>query len=336
MRKPTLSRREFLCAGAGALAGVVGLANAEEQHSSGPLEKRIFRGKRKRVLRAAHLTDIHIQPERQAEKWVARCLHAIQSLEDPPSVIFNTGDCIDDALDTPAQRVATLWKCWHRVWQNECSLPVEHCLGNHDVWGWGKKAQADRSDPHYGKAWAMEELRLTSRFRRVTKGCWHFVFLDSTFEVPPDQRKDDRPLYLGKLDDEQAQWLANELAKIPRGDYVCILSHIPILSACALFDGENERTGQWIIPKGWIHIDARQFKNLWIQHANVKVCLSGHLHLRERVEYNDVIYLCNGALSGNWWKGDYDKTPPGFCIIDFFDDGCITENYQSYGWQPVS
>ena len=36
-------------------------------------------------------------------------------------------------------RVKGQWRVWNSVWRAECSLPVEHAIGNHDVWGWNKE-----------------------------------------------------------------------------------------------------------------------------------------------------------------------------------------------------
>ena len=64
---------------------------------------------------------------------------------------------------------------------------------------------------------------------------------------------------------------------------------------------------------------------------NVKLCLSGHVHYVDGIEYLGVKYLCNGAVSGNWW-GDpiaLEEFPPVYATIDLFDDG-TTENLLVY------
>jgi len=43
--------------------------------------------------------------------------------------------------------------------------------------------------------------------------------------------------------------------------------------------------------------------------------------LRDRIEYNGVTYLCNGAVSGNWWRGAYQECEPGYALLDLYDDG---------------
>ena len=81
-----------------------------------------------------------------------------------------------------------------------------------------------------------------------------------------------------------------------------------------------------------MHIDARKLKDLFFQYANVKLCISGHIHLLDRVDYNNITYLCNGAVCGKWWRGNYQENPPGYALIDLYDDGSFAHQYIAYGW----
>ena len=82
------------------------------------------------------------------------------------------------------------------------------------------------------------------------------------------------------------------------------------------------------------HQDAQRIVSLFKRHANVKLCLSGHLHLTERIEYAGVTYVCGGAVSGNWWKGDHHGTEEGYAIVDLYDDGSFDWQYIDYNWTP--
>ena len=124
--------------------------------------------------------------------------------------------------------------------------------------------------------------------------------------------------------------IARDLAAVSPKVPVCILSHIPILSACVFFDNDLESTGSWVIPGAWTHIDARRLKDLFRRHPNVKVCLSGHVHLADDVTYLGVRYLCNGAVSGGWWKGDYQEFAPAYAVVDFFEDGTVENRLIRY------
>jgi hypothetical protein len=55
------------------------------------------------------------------------------------------------------------------------------------------------------------------------------------------------------------------------------------------------------------------------------------MHLLDRVEYNGVTYLCNGAVSGNWWKTEmHEQTKAGYALFDLYDDGTVERTYLQY------
>jgi len=315
-----LSRRQLL-----KMAGGLGVTVALGQRAAAAPGAR--RPERKRVLRIAHLTDIHVQPERAADQGMVACLRHVQRQPDKPDVIFNGGDSIMDSLGTDRARTALQWKLWRNILAQECSLPVEHCIGNHDVWGWNrKKSGATGVEPLYGKKWAMEAFGLSSRFRSFDRAGWHFIFLDST-------HPHEETVYTARLDEEQFEWLEADLASVEKGTPVLVFSHIPILCACVFFDGDNEETGNWVVPGAWMHIDARRIKDLFLKHPEVRLALSGHVHLQDRVEYNGVTYLCNGAVCGAWWKGPYQECQPGYGLVNLYSDGSFDAEYVAYGWK---
>ncbi|WP_128543094.1 metallophosphoesterase family protein [Larkinella soli] len=277
--------------------------------------------RRKRVLRLAHLTDAHMMPRRKAEESLAKCLHRLQSMKDRPAFILNGGDAIMDALSRDKNTVKKQWDVWNRILKDDNSLPVYHCIGNHDVWGY----DGGREDPLYGKAWATEQLGLSNRYYSFDHSGWHFVVLDST------QPNAEGGWYTARLDDEQRDWLEKDLRKTDEKKPVLILSHIPILSASVFYDDEVQKNGKWEIPGGWLHTDASDLIRLFHKNRNVKVCLSGHMHLLDRVDYNGVTYLCDGAVSGNWWDSDvYHETRAGYALIDLFSDGSVERTYVMY------
>ncbi|MFN3652173.1 MAG: metallophosphoesterase family protein [Armatimonadota bacterium] len=312
-KNPASTRRELLCSAVGAAAAASVAAPAAGERAT-----------RRRTARLAHLTDIHVQPEGAAAEGMAACLRHVHAQQDRPELILNGGDMIMDALGASWERTREQWRVWKRVLDEHCTLPVVHCLGNHDVWGWHRdRSGATGTEPHYGKQAALEQLGLAERYRRLDHGGWRIIVLDSTHPV-------EGGVYTARLDDPQREWLAGELAATPRSTPVLILSHIPILCGCAFLDGENEKSGNWVVPGAWMHTDARVLKDLFVKHPQVKLCLSGHIHLRDRLDYNGVTYLCNGAVSGGWWKGSYQETPPGYALIDLFDDGSFEFDYVTY------
>lgn len=314
-----ITRRNFFTyAASAATVGLPFITNATTSDSE-----------RKRSLRIAHLTDIHVRSGK-AERGMIKALHHVQNLEDTPDVIFNGGDAIGDALYRDKANTQAQWNVWNDVLKKECSLPVYHCIGNHDVWGWGLhddnlgQVQRIKENKLYGKQWAIEEFRLSGRYYSFDKAGWHFIVLDSTRKASNERS------YLAKLDEEQFEWLKKELNSTPSNVPVCVLSHIPIHSFSAFFLGKNEESGNWRVPASWMHIDARRIKDLFFKHKNVKVCLSGHTHLQDEVEYAGVKYWGNGAVSGGWWGGAYQEFPPAYAVIDLYEDGSSERTFYAY------
>ncbi|MBL8047162.1 MAG: metallophosphoesterase [Chthonomonas sp.] len=306
-----MNRREFLVAS----AAIPALAQATPTLAAP-----------KRALRIAHLTDIHVQPERKAQQGLEACLAHAQSLKDKPNLVMTGGDLVMDSLGADPARLKQQWDIFTSVFRQNCSLPVEHCLGNHDVWGWNDIGKYG-NEPKFGKAYAQDRLELAQPYRSFDRAGWHFVVLDST------HRKTEGNGYTARLDDEQFAWLADDLAKTPKTTPIFVLSHIPILAVCSMFDGENEKTGNWVIPGAWMHIDARRIKDLFAKHPNVKLCVSGHEHLHDQILYNGVTYVCAGAVCGGWWGGDYYECTYGYSVIDLFRDGTFRHEYMKYGWK---
>ena len=86
----------------------------------------------KRVLRIAHLTDVHIQPNKVAANGFEKCLHHLQSHAIKPDFIINGGDAIMEAHHVEKDRANIQWKVYQEVLKSENSLPMISCVGNHD------------------------------------------------------------------------------------------------------------------------------------------------------------------------------------------------------------
>jgi 3',5'-cyclic AMP phosphodiesterase CpdA len=326
-----LTRRDVLRSTAAVAAGGVlaGLSPRTWAAPSGPQTGASAgaRPPQRRVLRVAHLTDIHVQPERRADQGMAACLKHVQEQKDRPDVIFTGGDLVMDSFEQSHSRTKLQWDLFTRILKDDCGLPLEHCLGNHDIWGWNrKKSETTGDEPQYGKKWAVELLGLPGMYRSIDRAGWHFVFLDS---VSPDGDG-----YVGKLDDAQFEWLAADLKGVREKTPVMVVSHIPILAACVLNDTESkaEKERAFKVSTSLMMSDSRRIRTLFANHPNVKLCLSGHIHQVDRVDFNGVTYLCDGAVSGAWWRGRNHECSEGYALIDLYDDGRFDHQYVTYGW----
>jgi len=326
--KTKVSRREFIGGSGAAALGLAAVLSGTAGAMAGG-----WPAKRKRILRIAHLTDIHVQPEGAAPEGMARALRSVQELTDKPDIIFTGGDSVMDSLKADKARTKAQWEVFKSVLKNECSLPVVHCIGNHDVWGWGLEDEIAKGDRLYGKQWAIEEFGLMSRYYSFDKAGWRFIVLDSTHKTDKDKPSISNEPYTAKLDEEQFEWLKKVLEETPAGRPICVLSHIPIICCCVFLDGENEKSGDWQVPGAWMHIDARRIKDLFREHKNVRLCLSGHMHMQDKAEFLGVKYLCNGAVCGSWWKGNHYEFAPGYVVVDLYNDGSSRSEYVCYKWK---
>jgi 3',5'-cyclic AMP phosphodiesterase CpdA len=333
MIKKTFGRRNFLkLAGLTTLGAVSACVPSQIVETAGltattqPTAASITTKQKNRVLRIAHMTDFHVEPEGISPAGMARALHHAQSQADPPDIILNTGDSIFDGLETSGGKALGQWLTYTSIMKNENSLSVIHAIGNHDVWGWGMKDPSIEKDPLYGKEMALERLGLANRYYSFDRAGWHFIVLDSIHtrnEVSPQP-------YIGKLDQEQFQWLKQDIEAVPQSTPICIASHIPLLAACEYFDGPNEDGGEWVVPACWMHIDARDLRRLFLDHPNVRLCLSGHTHQYEVLDYLGVRYQTNGAICGNWWYGWYMSFPPAYVMVNLYDDGSSDSQFVPY------
>lgn len=272
-----------------------------------------------RVLRIAHMTDFHVQPEGPSPDGLVRVLRHVQSQADPPNVIFNTGDSVMDTMLADRYKAEQQWDIYTSILAAENRIPIVHAIGNHDIWGWGLATDPTIiSDSLYGKELAVARLGLPHRYYSFDFAGWHFIVLDSMYYTGQGAT------FIGQLDDEQLQWFLGDVDAVTRTSNapICILSHIPILAGCGFFSVPNtEASGSWVIPPTMIHIDARRFRDYFVQRPQIRLCLSGHTHQYESLEYLGVRYINGGAVCGNWWNGSFMNFPPAYVMVNLYDDG---------------
>ncbi len=282
----------------------------------------VFAGKNKKHFKIAFLTDVHVKPTTAAEEGMRKAFKHVNELGGIEFII-NGGDSIMDALNATKEKVQAQWDVWNKVLGEENRLPIYHCIGNHDAWGWQMKDEAVRQDPLFNKAWVMQQHRMTSPYYSFEHANWKFIILDSAQE--------NNGGYIARIDEPQFAWLENELKTTPSEKHICIASHIPIVSFCsAMFVDKNQENGDWRISRALLHVDARRLVDLFKQYKNIRCCLSGHIHLQDKVEYFGIDYYCNGAVSGNWWGGAFKGFAPAYAVFDFNKDGSIKREMINY------
>lgn len=303
-------------------------------------------------FRIAHLTDFHIQPERRGREGVESCLGHVRALPKAPGLVITGGDLVMDAFDQGPEKTKQLFDLFKGVMKDGCAIPVEHTMGNHDIWGWNKKlSKTTGEEVGWGKKYFQDALGVESLHRVIDRGGWRIFILDSV------QPGDGTFGYIGGLDDTQFEWLKAELEKTPKNMPVMCVSHIPILGiGPMMMDGRIGERGI-TIEKPVMFTDAFRVVDLFSKYPNVKLCVSGHIHVVERLDFKGVTYWCGGAVSGAWWwtpEADRDRraknasaqgaqgavqnprptrAPNGYSTIDLWADGRFGIEYQNYGWK---
>lgn len=277
-----------------------------------------------RGLRVVHMTDFHVQPEMGAEVGMAKALDHMMALRPRPDLILAGGDLIMDAFAQTETRTMLQWEIYLRLLRDHTNLPHYPALGNHDVWGWNKKdSKTDGSERLWAKRWFADIFGLPKPYYSFDHGAWHFVLFDNILLTPDG--------YNGLVEPEQFEWLADDLAKTSKP--TLILSHIPILSITSVAEGYSKETGEWNVGGNLMTKNSDDLRALFAKHPNVKVALSGHTHMVDRVDYAGVSYLCSGAVCGAWWNGNNAGFPPGYRVLDLLPNGSFREEYVDWGWK---
>ncbi|MEA3446572.1 MAG: metallophosphoesterase, partial [Bacteroidota bacterium] len=106
----------------------------------------------------AFLTDIHLQPEKNAVEGFRQAIEMVNGLN--PDFVITGGDLIMDALGQSYGRCDTLYKLYNET-SKGFQMPVHNTMGNHEVYGWYEKSMADRNHPEFGEK--MFEKRVGAR-----------------------------------------------------------------------------------------------------------------------------------------------------------------------------
>ncbi len=276
-------------------------------------------------FRFVHITDIHVQPELKGAKGLAACLQAINKLDPKPDFIMTGGDLVMDTLEQSFDRSSMLFDLLKKVLADSTDIRIRHCMGNHDVFGWGRKHGVTEQTPGFGKKMYCEKLEIGRPYYSFDHRGWRFYVLDS---VQPSETS----LYQGGLDEEQLAWLRQALSQKPADVPAIIVSHIPFITVTVLPNAAQE--GAYKIGDALMCAESQAMAGLFAEH-NVRLAVSGHIHMVDEVLYRGVKYVCDGAVSGRWWKGPHKGFPEGFGVFDLAPDSSSQFTYQTYGWKAV-
>lgn len=269
--------------------------------SAAALATGIKPSRRKRTFRVVFFTDIHLPASGKNERAV-RCLD--RALTEKPDLILFGGDQVMDvdldSLTYPEAEADAQYENFKRVVMARLrGHEVAPVLGNHDLW-------------HNTKEKALAAYGMPHRYYRKDLGGWRFLMLDTFHE--------DRTC---RIDDEQLGWLKSEIESTRSP--VLVVSHAPIFTITSFTeDSAPNKKGGFDIPERWQIANLQAVRDLFYTHPNVRLALSGHMHQVDACRFDQVDYICGGAVCGGWWGGEYHRFPPAYLVFDLDSEGGFT------------
>ncbi len=266
----------------------------------------------------AFLTDIHLQPERSAVEGFQKAIDTINRMN--PDFVLTGGDLVMDALGQTYGRADSLYKLYETA-SKGFNMPVHNTVGNHEVFGWHRGEAGLEEHPEFGKG--MFEKRFGERYYSFDHKGWHFIVLDAIYRSEEGQ-------YEGMIDDEQINWIKEDLHKTGKETPIVVSVHIPfITSQTQLIRGSLEPNS-----RGMVIVNSREvLLNFW--DYNLKLVLQGHLHFLEDINVNNQVhFITGGAVCGKWWNNKPgDPLEEGFLLVHINGEKFEWE-YVDYGWTP--
>jgi hypothetical protein len=190
-----------------------------------------------------------------------------------------TGDLIRDALRVDEGTATRLYELYTRE-VRASSVPIWNVPGNHEIFGIERHhSLVAKTHPLFGKG--MYRKHLGPNYYSFNRGRVHFVALD-TVDM-------DDLWYYGHVDKAQMEWLARDLAQVPKGTTVVTFNHIPLVTGRGYATGYTDTgAAPSLIRIGdksqYRHIVANTTEVLKaLRDHNYSLSLNGHNHAFERV-----------------------------------------------------
>lgn len=262
----------------------------------------------------AFMTDIHIQPEKNAEQGLMQAINHVNLLK--PDFVITGGDLIMDALEQKQGRADSLYQMYLSA-SKQFAVPVYNTLGNHEVFGLYTSSGISPNHPLYGKK--MFEKYIGKRYYSFDHKGWHFLILDGIGFTPERD-------YYGHIDSLQMEWIKLDLAAVDSTTPICISTHIPFVTVWTQIEyGPFATIGSGTLIEN--SLDVLKLFN----HKNLKLVLQGHLHFLESIYTGKTTFITGGAVCSRWWEGKNDGLEEGYLMIDVKGND-FEWHYIDFGW----
>lgn len=262
------------------------------------------------------MTDIHVQPEKNADEGLAAAIKKVNELN--PDFVITGGDLIMDALGQTKERSDSLYLLYEQL-KSGFNMPVYNTIGNHEHYAFYMKDEIGRNDPDYGDK--MYRRYLGMPYYSFNFGGWHFISLNSVMETA------DRG-YRGGVSEEQIDWLIKDLVSVSDQTPIALSVHIPLITAMnQILDGSLTANSE-----GDVINNSKEVLDLF-RDKNLKLVLQGHLHyLEDLFIQGKTRFITGGAVSASWWRGPRYGMEEGFLYITVAGDDFSWE-YIDFGWK---
>ncbi|WEK38277.1 MAG: metallophosphoesterase [Candidatus Pseudobacter hemicellulosilyticus] len=264
------------------------------------------------------MTDIHVKPEAGAAKGFRKAIDTANTL--PADFVLMGGDLVFDVMRGNRGRGDTLFRLYKET-ARHFRQRVYPCIGNHELFGIYAESGLDSTDPDY--KYGMYERYLGPTWYSFDHKGWHFIVLNSI------DAKDYK--YYGVIGPEQMAWLKKDLAALPAGMPIVLVTHIPLVSAFQQLNPPKtapaDVNGLWVSNRNEV---LALFDTL-----NLKLVLQGHLHWLEDLYLNNKThFITGGAIAGRpSWRGTRHEEE-GFLHIKIVK-GEVKWDYIDYGWEVM-
>ncbi|MDR2275006.1 MAG: metallophosphoesterase [Sphingobacterium sp.] len=235
----------------------------------------------------AFLTDMHVH----SDSTLGQVDQRLKSLSPQVELLLSGGDNVDiDNLKTAElsrgeQRLKQLKNLFDRT-----KKPYHMAIGNHDrLPGNLRNGKNDFElfEKTFGQTYCTFEH----------KG-WKFIVLNSV------ETKDNHYI----IGEQQLLWLQDVVKNTAKDQPLVIISHVPFLSVYyPVLEGRYTAADTFMNQK--------LIFDLFKEHS-LKLVLQGHMHLYEEIKVKGVQFITAGAVSGNWWHGNFEGTDPGHLEVD--------------------
>jgi hypothetical protein len=174
-------------------------------------------------------------------------------------------------------------------------IPFFQCLGNHDMDY--NKGGDDASDDTFQQTYG-------PTYYSFNRGQVHYVVMDNVRYLGQDRNYD------GYIQQNQLDWLKNDLSFVPADKLIVLSVHIPVHRAV-----KNKEELYAILGDRPVHI------------------MSGHTHYHVNHIENNIYEHNHGTVCGAWWTGPIcvDGTPGGYGIYKVNGNN-ISWHYKSTGY----